>query len=173
MQTRNTATVVIVILALAVVAIVRGCDRSIQPSKSDKGMVDTVASPAMPERDPEIYDINSVSSGAAGSAALNPSVPESLKQVYDSYPRTDAGGDIVRAWEAVSPEQKKIFNEEIDKQIETARRAFEANPADKKAKHMLFIAETMKQLAADNFDYRRSGGSAVRALQSEVQKRVD
>lgn len=86
--------------------------------------------------------------------SISPDAARSLGDVYANFPRTDTGSNMVEAWAKVKPEEKAKFNEGVDKEIAGAKEALASDPADKKAKHMLFIAETMKKLAADDFNYK-------------------
>lgn len=87
-------------------------------------------------------------------AAVRSGPPADLRDVYASHPRADTGADVVAGWARLKPEEKAKFNDGIDRQIEESRKALEANPDDKKARHQLFISETVKKLAADGFNYK-------------------
>lgn len=80
--------------------------------------------------------------------------PTSLAQVYSQYSKEDAGGNMVTAWAKVNPEEKTKVFEQLDLQITQAQAALKASPADKKAKHILFISQTLKKLCNSNFDYK-------------------
>lgn len=91
---------------------------------------------------------------AQKTPSISPSEARSLGDVYANFPKEDAGSNMIEAWKRVKPEEKAKFNEGIDKEIATAKELIASDPSDKKAKHMLFIAETMKKLAADDFNYK-------------------
>lgn len=82
-----------------------------------------------------------------------------LKDVYANFPRHDAGANMIEAWSRVKPEDKARYMEGVDKQITAAKEAMAVNPSDKKAKHMLFIAETMRKLAENGFNYSAPEGT--------------
>jgi hypothetical protein len=82
------------------------------------------------------------------------SKPASLSEIYVAHPKEDTGNNIVESWARVNPEEKAKVSEELDKQVEQAKEELKVNPDNKSAKHMLFIAETMKKLCKSNFDYR-------------------
>jgi len=80
--------------------------------------------------------------------------PASLSAIYTNHPKEDTGNNIVESWAKVNPEEKAKVNEQLDKQAEQAKEELKTNPDSKNAKHMLFIAETMKKLCKSNFDYK-------------------
>lgn len=79
--------------------------------------------------------------------------PNTLAQVYSQYNKEDAGGNMVDAWAKVKPEDKEKVYEQLDQEISQATEALKINPQDKKAKHALFISQTLKKLCKSNFDY--------------------
>jgi hypothetical protein len=56
-------------------------------------------------------------------------------------------------WSKVSPEQKKSFNDVLEKQIEIAKALLKLNPEDRKARNMLLISEMLKEMAANGFNH--------------------
>lgn len=94
---------------------------------------------------------------------ISPDAARNLNDVYTNFSKNDAGPDMVAAWARVKPEEKARFYEGVDKQIAESKNTLAANPSDKKAKHMLFIAETLKKLARDDFNYKIPEGKEKRA----------
>lgn len=78
-----------------------------------------------------------------------------LSEIYRTHPQWDTGGNMAEAWSRVKPEEKARMMEELDKKIAVAKEQLVADPANKKAKHILFITETVKKLAENGFDYTR------------------
>lgn len=75
-----------------------------------------------------------------------------LSEVYAQYPKVDTGTNMVEAWARVKPEEKERVVEQLDQQIAQAHEMLKANPVDKKAKHILFIAENLKKMCKSNFN---------------------
>lgn len=105
-------------------------------------------------KEPELYDIDKIKPPDAPAGAAGKAKVVSLAEVYKKYPKEDVGNNIVEGWARVKPEEKEKVIEELDKEIVIAKSRLSENPLDKKAKHALFIAETMKKLCVSNFDYR-------------------
>ena len=101
---------------------------------------------------------------AKDAAAVRPVVPEgpskSLKEMYQTFQKEDVGDNMIEGWAGVSPENKAKFTETLDKQISESRESLKSNPEDERAKSLLFISETLKQMAADNFDHAIKGEPA-------------
>jgi len=79
--------------------------------------------------------------------------PATLAQVYATYPDATVGNNIVASWARTSPAEKARVEEQLDKQITVAQDTLRTEPENKDAKHMLFIASTLKKLCKSNFDY--------------------
>lgn len=79
--------------------------------------------------------------------------PAYLAQVYSQYPEEGTGNNMVALWAKISPKEKTKAIEQLDQQITEANKTVNANPADKKAKHMLFVSETLKKMCKSNFDF--------------------
>lgn len=95
-----------------------------------------------------VYDISKIKEPLSGSGA------SSLSQVYAEYPKQDAGKNMVELWHGVKPEDKARITEELDKEISASKKMLEEDPKNKKAKHELFIKETLRKLIDNGFDYR-------------------
>jgi gas vesicle protein len=79
--------------------------------------------------------------------------PVSLSQVYAQYPKEDVGKNMVASWAMVSQKEKEKVFEQLDKQIEQSMEAIKVNPEDSQARQILFIAETLKSMCKNNFDF--------------------
>lgn len=77
-----------------------------------------------------------------------------LSEVYDKYPASDTGSDIVKEWSKVSEKDRAEFIQGIDDKISDARQALSLDPNDKKAKHLLKISEALKKLILSEFNYK-------------------
>ena len=103
--------------------------------------------PATEEPAPAIHDINAMKQPIAQESA-------DLKGVYANFPKSDVGGNMVEGWAKVKPEDKAKFVEELDKRISESNERLATNPDDKNAQHSLFISETLKNLAKNDFNYK-------------------
>lgn len=106
----------------------------------------------------------------AAEAVIPPENIRDLKDVYANYPKEDAGSNMIEAWARVKPEDKAKYIEGVDKQIEEAKGMLAADPSNKKAKHMLFIAETMRKLTENNFNYSAPQEPKIDEERSKTQK---
>ena len=88
-----------------------------------------------------------------------------LKEVYEKYPKSDVGANIIESWAKVKPEDKAKIQKAMDKDIEESQERLRQNPGDKKAKHLLKIAEMMKTLTAKNFNVK--AGEEMASFQTE------
>jgi len=77
---------------------------------------------------------------------------ENLQQVYEVYPKTDAGPNIVENWKKLKPEDKIKTIQSFEKVASEMKQELAANPANKKLKHELFIIESMKSLMDKDFN---------------------
>lgn len=143
------AGLIISVLAIITFANIRSAMLSRQANVS--GAVSQVT-PVVSEESmaPSIEDIKDRPSQ---ESRLSKKEPTSLAQVYSQYPKEDTGGNMVASWAKVSPEEKARVYEQLDQEIASAQEALKVNPADKKAKHILFISETLKKICKSNFDY--------------------
>lgn len=141
------------ILVFAVIIFLNICSLMLPRSRqAGEYQITPPAAPVVLE-EPAALSIEDIK-GRPGEALNMPQKePASLAQVYSQYPKEDAGGNMVTAWAKVSPEEKTKVFEQLDLEINHAQEALKANPADKKAKHILFIAQTLKKLCNNNFDY--------------------
>lgn len=90
---------------------------------------------------------------AAGQTVV-PSAVGDLKEVYEKYPKSDVGANIIESWAKIKPEDKAKIQKAMDRDIEESKEILRQNPEDKKAKHLLKIAEMMKMLASKNFNIK-------------------
>ncbi len=99
---------------------------------------------------PTTYDIDKVKQqeGYAGKE------PATLKEMYENFPKSDVGGDAPQAWKRVSIADKEKIAQGLDNEIEKAKDILKTNPEDKNAKNMLFIAESLKKITQEDFNYR-------------------
>ena len=118
-----------------------------QQNKPATGTTATVQSEE--SASPAIEDMNGRQVEGAGSSQKEPT---SLSQIYSQYPAEDRGNNMIASWARVSPEEKIKAIEQLDQQITEAKATLKINPADKKTKHVLFIAETLKKMCKSNFD---------------------
>lgn len=77
-----------------------------------------------------------------------------LASAYRTSSRSDIGPNMPELWARLQPEVKAEAIKELDNKARDAKEALTQDPADKRAKHILFITETLKQLAADDFNYK-------------------
>jgi len=103
---------------------------------------------------PVIYDIKEAKAAIPTVAA--PVKVRSLKDVYEKFPYSDVGPDMTDAWAKLDPVYKKRFGEDMDKEISRLNGALKENPKDKSIEHRLLVAENLKKLAANNFNYEIS-----------------
>ncbi len=94
-----------------------------------------------------------------------------LNEMYMNFSKGDVGDNMVEAWAKVKAEDKAKFIGVLDKKIETSKTLLKANPQDKKTKGMLFISESLKNMALNNFNYKIAEYSAnAREKSSQVKK---
>jgi len=120
----------------------------------------------LPLRRPQILlkeQRSGIVTGAASAAPLKESIAPSIEdvnsrlnegtKVYSQYPAEDTGNNMVASWARVSPQEKIKAIEQLDQQITEAKETLTVNPANKKAKHVLFISETLKKMCKSDFDF--------------------
>lgn len=139
----NIALTVAIVAALALLA--RTTARFIFPAPR----VETTSQPTARQ----VMPMEIEQTTKAVSPAPSPENIRDLKDVYANYTKEDAGSNMIEAWSRVKAEDKAKYIEGVDKQIAESKGVLAANPSDKRAKHMLFIAETMRKLAENNFNY--------------------
>lgn len=98
---------------------------------------------------PVIYSIEDA------KAQIGTEPASDMADAYKKNPKEKTGGNIVEAWTKVRPEDKAIFNKEIEVKIAQAKEDLQKSPDDKKAQHVLFIAEALKTLAQNDFNYTK------------------
>ncbi|MBN2453276.1 MAG: hypothetical protein JXB40_03330 [Candidatus Omnitrophica bacterium] len=87
--------------------------------------------------------------------ALSDQTPsKNLNEVFEKYPRSDAGENMVAQWAAVSAADKAKLAGLLDKSIDDSKAALANNPENKRAKKLLKISEGLKKMASNNFDYK-------------------
>lgn len=75
-----------------------------------------------------------------------------LKEMYEYFPKSDVGDNMVEGWSKTNPEAKAKLAGVLDKQIISAQESLKTNPEDKHAKNLLMISQTLKKMAADGFN---------------------
>lgn len=106
---------------------------------------ETVPEPAKPDA----YSLEKIRSASMPGA---PAEAANIKEVYEKFPKSDVGGDMIGAWARIKPEEKAKIHEALKKEIEASKETLRQNPEDKKTKNLLYIAETLKALAAKDFN---------------------
>ena len=147
----------LIILILAAV-ILPGLYSRITSSAPQSGVLTPAAvlpQPVIPE--PANLSIENIKEQAGDMSYKDSGSPQSgpstLAQVYEKYPDATVGNNMVASWARTSPEEKAKVEEHLDREIAAAQDTLKANPEDKDAKHMVFIASTLKKLCKNNFDY--------------------
>jgi hypothetical protein len=123
--------------------------------KMDKGSQDKPARVLVgPEKVSETaYDINKVKAVSAADVNAGREFSD-FKDMYENAPPHTAGGNMVRSWSGVKPKEKERLLEGFDKEIVTAQEKLKEDPADKHAKNMLYISQTLKEMARSGFNYK-------------------
>ncbi len=78
--------------------------------------------------------------------------PSDLKEMYEYFPKSDVGDNMVEGWSRTKPEAKAKLAGVLDKEIINAQKSLKTNPEDKHAKNILLISQTLKKMAADGFN---------------------
>lgn len=110
------------------------------------------APPAVSE--PVIYDIQKAKSVSGTEYVSSGKEPSNIEDVYKMYPREDVGDNMPEAWARINPEEKTKFTRGLDEQIESCKNLLKVNPADKKARGLLVISESLKKAASADFDFK-------------------
>ena len=97
------------------------------------------------------YDIGKIKGEEARPAISE--TPKNLADVYKAFPERDAGDNMIEGWSRVDLKEKAKLMEALDGEIAASSGILKTSPEDKKARHMLFISETLKKLASSDFDY--------------------
>lgn len=137
-----------IIFALIAVAVIKGWYQS-HPAVPGAGLPSQISETAIGPVEPAAYSLEKVRSVSAQKA---PAAAADIKEVYEKFPKSDVGGDMIRAWARIKPEEKARIHEALEKEIEASKEALRQNPEDKKTKNLLYIAETLKALAAKDFN---------------------
>jgi len=124
-----------------------------KPLKAQRNSIAPVAAPPAPSGESIAPSIEDLKGRLGVGTDSYKKEPATLAQVYARYPAEDAGGNMVAAWARVKPEEKTKAIEGLDRQIAKTKEALEIDPADKKAKHILFIYETLKKMYKSDFDF--------------------
>lgn len=98
-----------------------------------------------------VYDIDKIRSGGR---KLTETELKDLADVYANYPAEDVGDNIITGWSKVDPKDKEKMIDGINKQIEAHRETLQRNPDDKRARNLLKISESIKNMALNNFNYK-------------------
>lgn len=100
------------------------------------------------KRGPVIYDIDKAK-GEKPTGAI-----EASANLKEAPPEKDMGDSVQKAWTKVEPAEKARLMAELDKQIAQAQETLKQNPEDENAKHIIYVSETTKKFAENNFDYK-------------------
>jgi len=144
------AAIVAVFICLAIILPLRRPQILLKEQRS--GIV-TGAASAAPLKESIAPSIEDVNSRLNEGMKFPQKEPTSLAQVYSQYPAEDTGNNMVASWARVSPQEKIKAIEQLDQQITEAKETLTVNPANKKAKHVLFISETLKKMCKSDFDF--------------------
>ena len=101
-----------------------------------------------------VYDISKLRPAGATTVKKPPS---DLNDMYANFPQSDVGDNMIEGWSKVDPQDKEKFIGVVDKKIDESKKLLAANPKNKRAKHMLFISESLKKMTKDNFNSRIEG----------------
>lgn len=141
----------VVVISVCLVVILPIWRSQILPKKKQNSIVTGVA-PVAPLKESISPSIEGVNGRLHEGAKPSLKEPTSLAQVYSQYPAEDTGNNMVASWARVSPQEKVKAVEQLDQQITEAKETLKIKPSDKKAKHVLFISETLKKMCKSNFD---------------------
>jgi len=104
-----------------------------------------------PERPaPVPRDINKIKAPAEQPDQDNP--PEDFKDMYGRYPKSDVGDNMVEKWKKADQEKKEKFGNALDQKTAESKKALEENPDNDDAKNLLFITESLKSMAHNDFN---------------------
>ena len=103
---------------------------------------------AMPIQERQIYNINKIR--PEEKAVFEE--PKDLTEVYKNFPKEDVGDDDAAAWSRIKDEEKAEMMKDSDREIEKYKKALADNPKDKRAKSLLFIAESIKEMETKGFN---------------------
>jgi len=132
-----------------VVILLRPSDIGIKKVK-----IKTISNPIFSKKEAKnrtLYDIDKIrpKESKAGKGAVR-----DLGSVYQNYPVGDAGEDMVAAWSKISVQEKQKLSSGLDGEIKNIRKQLVLNPEDRKAAAKLKVAESLKKLTANNFNYK-------------------
>ena len=122
--------------------------------KNQQSSIVTGAAPAAPPEESIAPSIEDVSGRPGEGMSSSQKKPTSLAQVYSRYPAEGTGNNMAASWAKVSPEEKTKVIEQLNRKITEAKETLNINPTDKKAKHILFISETLKKMCKNNFKFK-------------------
>jgi len=99
---------------------------------------------------PTTYDIDKVKQeeGYSGKA------PADLKEMYENFPKSDVGNNAPEAWKRVSIADKEKIEQGLNIEIEKAKDTLKTNPEDKHARNILLMAESLKKITQEDFNYK-------------------
>lgn len=100
-----------------------------------------------------IYDIDKVKKSIPGPKGEEIEYSD-FKAMYENSDKANVGGNMVEAWSRVKPEDKTRLSEGFDKQIIASREILKENPENKHAKNILYIAEALKKMFKEGFNYK-------------------
>lgn len=146
-----------IIFILIAVVVIRGwyqgrpaVPKDVMPPQVPKAVTEPV--------EPAAYSLEKVKSASGQRARVEPA---DFKEVYENFPKSDVGGNMIEGWARIKPEEKAKIRETLDKDIELSREKLRQDPEDKKTKHLLYIAETLKALTMKDFNIKPGEQSTV------------
>ncbi|MFH1190554.1 MAG: hypothetical protein V1682_07720 [Candidatus Omnitrophota bacterium] len=149
--------VLAVCFVLIAISVIRGCSRNV--SKPSEGILSPqVAKESDKKIEPASYSLDKA---RAASSPAAPGQASDLEEAYELYPKSGAGGNIVKEWARIKPEDKARIQENLDNDIKVSEEALRADPNDKKAKNRLFISRTLKELTSKSFNIKPGDLSAM------------
>lgn len=152
---KNDLKLINLIVSIVLIAVVFYIVRPLMRS-SDKVQINKVSAPiAMSGSEDEektLYDIDKIRPEKPKAQNVN---AEDLATVYANYPKEDVGDNMSETWSKVNPEEKTKLLQGVDTKISEAREKLKLDPNDKKAKAMLAISESLKNMAANDFNYKK------------------
>ena len=156
-RSRSIDIILAVSFVLIAVAIVRGCYQE-RPGPSGGALPAKFPKTVSEPVGPTAYKLDKFKS--ADTRPLPGKVGD-LREAYDRYPKSNAGGNIIEGWSKVKAEDKVKIREALDKDIETFKEVLTIKPDDKKTKSQLFVSRTLKELISRDFNIKPGEQSAA------------
>jgi hypothetical protein len=160
--------IVLVIGLVLLMVIVRQTARKVSvkelPSTSQAAIPRKITpSVTIPQRG--VYDINAAKTRVSGAGKEM----TDLAEVYQTFPREDAGDNITANWARMKPEDKARFKEEFDKNILQAKETLKTNPQDRRAKALLIIASSLRNMADNDFNMKLNSQNSATKEKEKVE----